>query len=223
MFKNTRIPYLYRLFLLLASLTTFTVLELLVFIEFQNEFTDIIQRYRTWSYQSNLLVLIWLALAIYYNTNENKKDILFGPLKGAITSYITVTVVLWHFVISPTAPPAEGIVILTNIMIHYFLPIAFIVDFLLFDVPSYEWKSIPSWFIFPLVWTGFVMLTGLTGFFRNYLGLPNYVYPFLSINRYGVISVGTFLLFIYIGLLLIAVAYVGISKIKNRSKVLQAN
>ncbi|MFW9856660.1 MAG: Pr6Pr family membrane protein [Candidatus Thorarchaeota archaeon] len=223
MFKNTRIPYFYRLSLLLASLTTFTVLEILVFIEFQNEVTDLIQRYRTWSYQSNLLVLIWLALAIYYNTNENKKDILFGPLKGAITSYITVTIVFWHFVISPTAAPAEGIVILANLMIHYFLPIAFIVDFLLFDVPSYEWKSIPSWFIFPLVWTGFVMLTGLTGFFRNSLGLPNYVYPFLSINRHGVISVGTFLLIVYIGLLLMAVAYVGISKIKNRSKILQAN
>ena len=58
----------------------------------------------TFSYytvQSNILVTIWLTLAIAYHNRDEKPSYLSSPIQGALTLYITVTflvfAILHHF------------------------------------------------------------------------------------------------------------------------------
>ena len=138
--------------------------------------------------QTNLMVSVWLILAIvWYNKPESLKKIT-GPLKGAFTLYITTTFIFFAILLQIFYRPT-GFAAFSNIILHYVTPIAFIVDWVLTETKlKYKWNYLPYWTIYPLCYLLFSFIHGsLTG---------DYIYPFLNINQLGILgySLSIFLL-----------------------------
>ena len=133
--------------------------------------------YRYFTMQTNLLAITWLILAIIWSFNDTKMEKLMGKLKGAITLYITVTFLVFAVVLSPLYHPS-GIDGVLNIMLHYIIPIGFIIDWLITEGNNYQWTFIPYWFCYPIGYLIFALLHGGT--------IGDYLYPFLNLDTWGI-------------------------------------
>ena len=165
--------------------------------------------FKYYTIQTNLMVAVWFILAIvWYNKPEALKKI-SGSLKGAFTLYITTTFIFFAILLAPLYQPT-GFAAFTNIVLHYLIPIAFIIDWVLTETKiNYKWKYLPYWTIYPLGYLLFSFIHGtLTG---------DYIYPFLSINLLGIlfylISVS---LLIGVGIALGSL-YIGINRKRTKS------
>jgi hypothetical protein len=144
--------------------------------------------FKYYTMQTNIIVSVWLILAIvWYNKPESLKKIT-GPLKGAFTLYITTTFIFFAILLQIFYRPT-GFAAFSNIILHYVTPIAFIVDWVLTETKlKYKWNYLPYWTIYPLCYLLFSFIHGsLTG---------DYIYPFLNINQLGILgySLSIFLL-----------------------------
>jgi len=129
--------------------------------------------------QTNVIVATWFLLAILYAKKEEKPAFMGPIVRGAITLYITVTflgfAVLLSFLYTPT-----GIAAFTNLISHYIIPIAFIVDWLVTGHDTeYEWRHLKYYPIYPAGYLSYCLIQGaFTGFYPywfidpNILGIP---------------------------------------------------
>ena len=194
----------YRIILAIMGGSTLLVSHILSSTYPENVPLTLIERniriYRYFTNQTNLLVVIWLVLAIIWSSDPNKMKKLMGKVKGAITVYITVTFIIFAIVLSPLYHPSgiEGII---NLMLHYIIPVAFIFDWIITEDNMYKWKFIPHWLIYPICYLVFALFHGAT--------TGDFIYPFLNHGALGtsglVISV-TLLIFFFIGLSSIYIA-----------------
>ena len=133
--------------------------------------------------QTNLFVSVWLTLAIiWYNKPEALKKI-SGLLKGAVTVYITITLIFFAILLAPFYTPPAGWPAFSNLVVHYITPIAFIVDWILTENKlRYKWKFLLYWIlIYPVCFLAFVFIHGtFTG---------DYIYYFFNINNLGILWV----------------------------------
>ena len=145
------------------------------------------------TYQSNILVIVYFIIDIIYLIKKQK---IFMPrLKGTITMSITVTFLIYHFLLSGGYDNRADII--RSTILHYIVPIMTIADYILFDKKGI-YKNIDPilWLIIPLIYFLFI-------FIRAKLGgeLSNgsyYPYFFIDINKYGIKTVLKNALFITI-------------------------
>ena len=145
------------------------------------------------TYQSNILVIVYFIIDIIYLIKKQK---IFMPrLKGTITMSITVTFLIYHFLLSGGYENRADII--RSTILHYVVPIMTILDYILFDKKGI-YKNIDPilWLIIPLIYFLFI-------FIRAKLGgeLSNgsyYPYFFIDINKYGMKTVLKNALFITI-------------------------
>lgn len=132
-----------------------------------------------YTFQSNLMVVLWLTLALFYKNRDSRPKFLASSVRGAITLYITFTFIIFATVIAPYYHPT-GLALYTNYVSHYFLPIAFIIDWLFTEMEfEYEWKYIIYWLIYPLFYSIYTLIRGyFTGF---------YPYPFFDLNSISIL------------------------------------
>ncbi|MFX1324836.1 MAG: Pr6Pr family membrane protein [Promethearchaeota archaeon] len=135
--------------------------------------------YRYYTMQTNLMVALWFIFAIigYKKPKYIKK--ISGPIKGAITLYITTTFVFFAILLQFLYHPT-GYAAFNNVMLHYLIPISFIIDWILTKTNMrYEWKHLRYWIIYPICYLVFSLLHGtFTG---------DYLYLFLDIRRIGIL------------------------------------
>ncbi len=99
--------------------------------------------FKAFTMQTNLIVTIWLTLAIIWHNKPESLDKIMGPLKGAFTMYITITFVVFAILLSPFYQPT-GFAAFSNFILHYVTPIAFIVDWVLTENKvRYKWNYLP--------------------------------------------------------------------------------
>lgn len=138
--------------------------------------TDYATLFSYYTIQSNCIVLVWLTIAIIFQ--EMKEDnILFSKIvRGAITVYIFVTFLVFVTLLEDFSQ--QGIGIFTNFSLHYFVPLAFLVDWILTESKrEYKWKYIIFWLAYPVFYLLFTLVRGtLTDL---------YAYPFLNLNTLG--------------------------------------
>lgn len=146
--------------------------------------------FKAFTMQTNLIVTIWLTLAIIWHNKPESLDKIMGPLKGAFTMYITITFVVFAILLSPFYQPT-GFAAFSNFILHYVTPIAFIVDWVLTENKvRYKWNYLPYWIIYPLGYIIFAVIHGtLTG---------NYIYYFLDINALSIL-----VFFIFVSILIV--------------------
>uniref|UniRef100_UPI003F4C320C Pr6Pr family membrane protein n=1 Tax=Brachyspira catarrhinii TaxID=2528966 RepID=UPI003F4C320C len=134
------------------------------------------------TYQSNILVVIYFILDII---NILKKKETFHPrFKGAVTTSITLTFLIYHFLLSPTAEDYKGVFYIRNIILHYIVPIMTIFDYIIFDKKgAYKIVDPLLWLIIPIIYFIFMLI-------RAKLGSPfsngsYYPYFIVDIDKYG--------------------------------------
>ena len=114
-----------------------------------------------YTYQSNLIVTIWM-LYIIIQQISNQLPKRYDPLfQGAVTTYITVTFLIYAVLLSPMFQPT-GFFRFEIILTHYIVPILCIVDWGL-SIPSieYKWWYIPTWLTFPLLYLAYSIIRGV--------------------------------------------------------------
>ncbi len=157
---------------------------ILVFLVLSEFDPDIFSPYTV---QSNVIVLSWLFVALIFQERNKGHWFFSGVIRGGITLYITITFLIFAILLTPYYHPT-GIEGFANIIVHYLVPIAFIVDWILTEMyHEYPWKYIIFWLAYPIFYLIFTLIRAtFTG---------NYIYPFLDLNSMGI---GIFIMWIFI-------------------------
>ncbi|MHA1130285.1 MAG: Pr6Pr family membrane protein [Candidatus Helarchaeota archaeon] len=160
--------------------------------------------FSTYTIQSNLMVLTWLTLAILFQKKYKEHWFFSEGVRGAITLYISVTFIIFAILLAPLYHPT-GIDAYQNIILHYFIPSAFIIDWIFTEIRrNYKWKYVVYWLAYPLFYLVFTIIRGVI--------TDNYIYPFLDLNAFGV-PIFTAICFALAGFFLaLGALYVFISK-----------
>lgn len=124
--------------------------------------------FRFYTIQTNTMILVWTVLSMLWE-NSNRSELLTGKLKGALTTYITITMVVFIVLIEPTYnPPVLGLDWWTSLFNHYLNPMLFILDFILSEEVKYEIIWSLYWLIYPLLYLFFTQIWGLLYDFYPY-------------------------------------------------------
>ncbi|WP_341976405.1 Pr6Pr family membrane protein [Microbacterium sp. LWO13-1.2] len=124
--------------------------------------------------QSNIFVGIAAGLLA---ARPDRDGAYFRVLRIAAMFGITVTLLMYHFVLSPLAN-FTGVASASNIGLHYVVPIFAIVGWILFGPhPRVSWKAL----FLALIWPGaFIIVTVVQGAVTGF-----YPYPFVNIDVLG--------------------------------------
>ena len=109
---------------------------------------------------SNLLVLLFTGYLIYLMTRTDDKWQSAGVLrvKGGVTMSIMITCVVYHLLLAPIATDFYR---LETFLCHYIVPLAFLLDTLVFDkARQYRWFDPISWTSVPLIYMIFSLING---------------------------------------------------------------
>jgi hypothetical protein len=83
-------------------------------------------------------------------------------VRAAVTLYIVVVGVVYHLLIAPHWKP-QGLLYGVNLVLHYVMPAAFVLDWLWFTAKGLlRWIDPVKWLTFPLVYGGWTLVHGLT-------------------------------------------------------------
>ena len=196
--------------ILVAALSWFTLIASVV--NYGLNYGPILEwfnSFKAFTIQTNLLVTIWFTLAIIWHNKPETLVKISGPLKGALTLYITITFIFFAVLLSPFYQPT-GFAAFSNLIFHYITPIAFIVDWILTETKlRYKWNYLPYWIIYPLCYLVFIFIHGtFTG---------NYLYFFLDINALGILGYALFVsILIMVGIVLGSL-YIAINRKRTKS------
>ncbi len=165
---------------------------------------------------SNLICLIYFSAAVISVIKTIKKDGINGEttfaihLKGAVIMAITVTLLIyWFILVGAGFAMAEGTSKAANYIVHLFVPLLSILDWLLFDTKGRLHKSDPfKWLIIPLCCYLFTVIAAACGII--FYDGSHYPYFFIDSDILGwgkvIISVICLALaFLVIGFIIFAV------------------
>lgn len=151
---------------------------------------------------SNILVALALTAPVVAPNSRPGRWFAGEGVRAAMAMYIVVVGVVYHFLLAPTWNP-QGLALLGNSLLHYVMPAAFVLDWLLFAPKGrLNWKDPAKWLIFPLVYGGWTLIHGaLSGWWP---------YPFVDVGALGLGRVllnfvGLLVFFLIVGLIVVAI------------------
>ena len=72
---------------------------------------------------------------------------------------ITVTFLVYHFLLSPTSGDLNGLDYVRNLMVHYIVPIMTILDYIIFDIKGiYKIIDPLLWLLIPIIYFAVIIL-----------------------------------------------------------------
>ena len=197
--------------ILVATLSWFTLIASVV--NYGLNYGPILEwfnSFKAFTIQTNFMVTVWLTLAILWHNKPETLEKITGPLKGALTVYITITFIFFAVLLSPFYQPT-GFAAFSNIVFHYITPIAFIIDWILTENKvRYKWKYLLYWILtYPVFYQAFVFIHGtFTG---------NYIYYFFDINALGILGVALFVSIIFTTGIVLGCLYIAINRKRTES------
>lgn len=151
---------------------------------------------------SNILVALALTAPVVAPNSRLGRWFAGEGVRAAMAMYIVVVGVVYHFLLAPTWNP-QGLALLGNSLLHYVMPAAFVLDWLLFAPKGrLKWKDPAKWLIFPLIYGGWTLIHGaLSGWWP---------YPFVDVGALGLGRVllnfvGLLVFFLIVGLTVVAI------------------
>lgn len=130
-------------------------------------------------------------------------------VRAAVAMYIVVVGVVYHFLLHPYWNPT-GWSLLVNVVLHYVMPVAFVLDWLWFTPKGrLRWIDPAKWLAFPLIYGGWTLIHGLATHW--------WPYGFVNVDQLGlgrvVMIFGALLVFF----LLVGLALVGLDRVFGRA------
>lgn len=164
---------------------------------------------------SNILVFSFLLYLIYRESKEgsiNQQTNLLR-LKGSVTMAITITFLVYHFLLSPYVT-YDQYFNLRNFLVHYIAPLGLILDTLFFDRRNtyHKWEPF-SWTLLPIIYLILAIFNGLV----TQLPIPGspdspYAYYFINLSKFGLQGVAINSLFIAVAYIIIGYVLLGLKK-----------
>ncbi|MGL5616672.1 MAG: Pr6Pr family membrane protein [Sarcina sp.] len=137
--------------------------------------TNIIGYFTYFTEMSNILAAIWFLNKGFFN--ERFKFFNKAQVRGAINTYVWVAGIIFFLVLNKQWH-AVGLTKLEEYTLHGFTPLAFFIDYILFEKKGeYKIMTTPVWYIFPFVYTFYAVGVG-------YL-IQKYPYSFFNIQVLG--------------------------------------
>lgn len=131
--------------------------------------------------ESNALAVISLLISAFAMAAGAPNRFL-DFFRGAVTLYMTTTIIIFIVLLSGYSSQELTAVPWDNTVLHYIMPIAIIVDWLIASyVQPIALKRSLSWLLFPL---GYLIYSLVRGPFADW-----YPYPFMDPNEHGYIGV----------------------------------
>lgn len=160
--------------------------------------------------ESNLLVAIWWAAAFINKEDKLTLWLLQPKVKGAFTAYITATLLGFAVLLSPTYAPGGVDLFLSNVT-HYVVPLAFILDWFLFEQKGvYQWRYALDWLVYPVSYFIYALIHGtFTG---------DYLYPFFDPITLGWDGMAIQVMFILAFFIILEGLYIGINRLWKSSR-----
>lgn len=167
-------------------------------------FIDLFGYFTIWS---NALVAITITM-LYLNFNRN--DQRFRWLRSTSILMITMTGILYHLLIAPTADPQSWNVY-TNAFQHYITPVITVLVWLLIGPRNFfDFKMTISVFAIPTAYLAYTFGRGAI--------IDRYPYGFFDVIEYGYFSVATTLVMIYVAGYVLALLFFGLDKALSKKK-----
>ncbi|MFQ6752357.1 MAG: Pr6Pr family membrane protein [Clostridia bacterium] len=156
-------------------------------------------------------MVVMFAELIYVIKKANKQESgfcnIWPRLKFIGVVIITITLVVYNFILAPTRPLYLSMRI-NSILMHLILPIMYIVDWILFyEHRKVKWTAPLLTLIFPLIYIVFIFIrVGIMKAIGEVATDTNFMYPyfFLNVDKLGIGG-----LIMWLGILLVAFIAVG--------------
>jgi len=118
--------------------------------------TRTVQYFSFFTILTNILVALALTGPLLKPTRPLARWTASPAFRAAVTTYILIVGVVYHFMIAPYWRP-EGLTLGVNLVLHYVMPVAFLLDWLWFTPKGdLRWGDPVTWLAFPLgygLWT----------------------------------------------------------------------
>jgi hypothetical protein len=161
--------------------------------------------------QTNLMVAIWLIIAIVLGEQEERPLIMHPIIHGAICLYITTTFLIFAIFLSGGYQPT-GIEAISNILMHYIVPVAFILEWIFSEIHTkYKYIYLLYYSIYPFA---YVFYTVIRGFFTGF-----YPYYFFDLNTISPISLAINVILLVILFTIIGSIYITINRLLYISRL----
>lgn len=124
--------------------------------------------------QTNLMVGAWFTLAGIMPEREQKHTFwMKDAVKGSVTTYITITGLVYNLVLIPYEVAHYGRISTTSIITHMIVPTVMILDYLFTSTKENpKWSQLYFWLVYPLLYAaGTLIRAAFTGFWP---------YPFID-------------------------------------------
>ena len=174
--------------------------------------------------QSNIWVALAEACGVVTILKKKTPSKICNIIKLMVTVAITLTGFVFCFILAPTFP---GAWILANVLTHVIVPIASVLDFLVYDAQfAYQKKWCFTAAILPVYYVIFAAY----GYAQNWEFMPGVNYPYFFLNwgsPAGVfgfckglpfIGVGYWILIGFVFVTLVALLYIALANIGKKKK-----
>jgi len=168
--------------------------------------------------QSNVLVSLVFTFNLFILVKNKPENKLLLHSKNAILIYMIMTGLTYYLILS--GGTYYGPRIITNIILHYLIPIMVIVNWIFFEEKkSYRYINIIYWLLFPIIYCALSLIRGaIDGFYPYFFLNPKGNIPdgVGSIGKVVIIIIGLIFLFAFFSLFLIVVSKLIIKYRSNR-------
>ena len=148
---------------------------------------------------------------------------IFPVYKGALVMGITVTGLIFHFMLSGSLFSMGSIYALANLLLHYVVPCGAVADWLLFDEKGvYTRRLPPLWNLLPNVYFVLVLIYAYT-VGTPFMGGSRFPYFFIDIDALGLPRVLLWVVVLNAAFLLLGYAVVGLDTLFGRLKKAEKN
>lgn len=152
--------------------------------------------------QINILAALALTAPVLAPNSTLGRFTAGEGFRTAIAMYIAVVGVTYHFLLSHVWDP-QGWLFVANGLLHYVMPIVFVLDWLLF-VPKgrLRWIDPVKWLSFPLIYVIWTLIHGYASGWWPYWFVN---VPELGLSRTGLAFLGLIGFFLVVGTVLVAI------------------
>lgn len=148
-----------------------------------------------------LAALALTAPVLFPNTAFGRWSLTEG-VRSAVAMYIAVVGLTYHFLLSHVWDP-QGWLFVSNGLLHYVMPIAFVLDWLVFTPKGrLRWIDPVKWLSFPLIYIVWTLIHGYAADWWPYWFVN---VPELGLARAGFWFAAMLALFLVTGLVIVAI------------------
>lgn len=130
-------------------------------------------------------------------------------VRAAVAMYILMVGAVYHFMIAPYWRP-EGLNFWVNVVLHYVMPAAFVIDWLAFAPKGrLRWVDPVKWLAFPLIYAAWTLAHGLATHW--------WPYGFVNVDQLGLPKVLAIFAGLLVFFLIVGLALVGLDRVMGRT------